>query len=106
MPTVQVEADSEEAHSSPPPLVAVKSDSKVKATGQVEPDCEHGQDFKVRHQFKLLISDVFQQCEPLNAGSVGLFLGQVQGERKYIYLAVCDKFNVGPKVKVQISKKE
>eukprot|EP00959_Pyramimonas_sp_CCMP1952_P398651 8353333-Pyramimonas_sp.AAC.1 len=41
-----------------------QSSPKVKASGQVETDSEQGQDFKVRLQFKLLISDVFQQHDP------------------------------------------
>eukprot|EP00959_Pyramimonas_sp_CCMP1952_P204536 4276885-Pyramimonas_sp.AAC.1 len=54
--------------------MAVKSDPKVKATGQVEPDSEQGQDFQVRHQFKLLISDVFQQYEPQMLDQLDMFL--------------------------------
>eukprot|EP00959_Pyramimonas_sp_CCMP1952_P321668 6731062-Pyramimonas_sp.AAC.1 len=34
------------------------------------------------------------------------FLDKYNGQEQHLYLGVCEKFNVEPKVKVQISKKE
>ncbi|CAK0863255.1 unnamed protein product [Prorocentrum cordatum] len=91
----------------PPPLfVAVKANPKDKAARQVEADREQGQEFKVRHQFKLLISDVFQQYEPQMLDKLDHFLDKYKGQEQFLYLAVCEKFNVEPRVKVQITKKE
>jgi hypothetical protein len=86
--------------------VAVKANPKDKAARQVEADREQGQDFKVRRLFKLLISDVFQQYEPQMLDQLDHFLDKYKGQYQFLYLAVCEKFNVEPKVKVQITKKE